>query len=61
MTINWIKCSERMPPSDTWLIMNDIGGCLIIKALRPVLPKFISDRMQWTPYTEEAWNEINSN
>ncbi len=59
MTINWKKCSEQMPPDDETVIMNDIGGCLIIKALNPRLPKETMDKMQWIPYTPEAWKELN--
>lgn len=60
MTIPWTKCSERMPPDEIGtVIMRNIGGCLLFKALHPRLPKDLSDRLEWTPYTPEAWKELN--
>jgi len=59
MTITWIKCSERMPPENLEVIINDICGCMIIKALDPKLPKHLTDSLQWIPYTEEVWKELN--
>lgn len=65
MTINWIKCSERMPPD---------GLKLIVKRDSVKLPidwadsKDFSDFYNtclsandwiWTPYTTEAWKELN--
>lgn len=57
--ITWTKCSEKMPPDDVPLIINDIDGGLLIKAVSPRLPKELSDRLQWAPYTSETWKELN--
>lgn len=63
MTIPWTKCSERMPPDETELILRDVDGCLLIRvfeitqaAKEHLLSKF---EFEWTPYTPEAWKELN--
>ena len=58
--IQWTKCSERMPQDEIGtVIMRYIGGYLLFKALRPRLPQDLSDRLEWTPYTEQKWKELN--
>ena len=59
--ITWTNCAEKMPPDDIGtVIMNDINGCLLFKALRPILPKELSDKLRWTPYTPEKWDHLNN-
>lgn len=67
MTITWINCSERMPPDDDTKIIVFYAGRMIDttsgdimhagKALTELTGKKLS--FEWTPYTEEAWSELN--
>lgn len=58
--ITWINCIDQMPPDGIGsVILNDIRGCLLFKALNPKLPKELSDKLRWTPYTNEKWEELN--
>ncbi len=65
MTINWIKCSERMPPDGADLIVkelkfdeyyNHISSDLLTQEVKFTSP----NRYEWTPYTPEAWKELNN-
>lgn len=64
MNIEWTKCSEQMPPDDdNDVILHDIGysysiatGSDVNKWADCITPKQV---MEWTPYTEEAWKELN--
>lgn len=64
MIINWTKCSEQMPPDGMEIILMPIGCAILYqvnhinKYLQKVIDRF---PMQWIEYTEEAWNELNSN
>ena len=67
MTINWIKCSERMPPDDETLIICTYGTGMIDKmhamifhAACKLSKKLNGDTdIRWIPYTKEAWEELS--
>lgn len=69
MQINWVKCSEQMPPDDDFLpiIAKDIGRdpkpTVINGGWFNFMAKSYSQETEpsWIAYTEEAWNELNSN
>lgn len=67
MTITWTKCSERMPPDDRTLII-----CMYVNAMIDKFPAEIfhaacelsqkvngKTDIKWTPFTPEAWAELN--
>lgn len=58
MQINWIKCSERMPPDDQPIILNDVGGCLLIRTLHlNENAKLLLNmhEFQWMPDIGDNW------
>ena len=64
MTIPWTKCSERMPKVDSDIICKNTVNSewyLHIKASSLYLIGKDRDISQtkWTPYTPEAWAELN--
>lgn len=70
MTIEWIKCSERMPPDDKFQLFilwdgyqYDIASrCYHIYSGRQI-DDYVdySDgcTKEWTPFTLEKWHELN--
>ena len=61
--ITWTKCSERMPPDDVKMVMlrNYKEPKYISKlyAFRLPILKLLREKYEWTPYTPEAWKELN--
>jgi len=64
--IHWTKCSERMPPDDDKF--QCIAESTVHKSLQIIgaeklhlLLKFgmLLPSTRWTPYTPEAWKELN--
>lgn len=61
MEINWINCSERMPPDDTKLVIVRDRDGLVLKEgyiINAWKDRF-DESAKWTPYTEKAWSELN--
>ena len=64
MTINWIKCSEQMPPDEEIIIQYQddkpkiFDGSKITDGLMRIFPNIMND-VKWIPYTDEAWKELN--
>ena len=68
MTIPWTKCSERMPPrtykekvilrghQDKNLMYMTAEDCNL---LLPAYDYEDKNNCEWTPYTPEAWEELN--
>lgn len=62
MTITWTKCSERMPPDDEnfKIIFREIASGRFEENdgfhMNLTRMKYL---FEWTPYTEEAWKELN--
>ena len=63
MTIPWTKCSERMPPDGEKLILlrnvNERKYISKLYGFRLKSMRFIREKFEWAPYTEEAWAELN--
>ena len=67
--IHWTKCSERMPQAGGTVIVRDtvLGIHKIISSsfLNEICEAcdvrliYIKGCMEWTPYTPEAWKELN--
>ena len=66
MAINWIKCSERMPPDDELLpvIAKHIGGdpeeTVLSGAWFNFMARSYSQEKEpsWMPYDEETWEML---
>lgn len=60
-SINWIKFSERMPNDDGRSIIRMIGETRCSLRLNHKIRSFFpaKNKYEWTPYTEEAWKELN--
>lgn len=61
MTIHWTKCSERMPPDDTKLIIVKDKDGLVLKEgyiINAWKDRF-DNTAEWASYTPEAWKELN--
>lgn len=60
--ITWINCAERIPPDDEVVIVKSWTG-RILKITKYALSSSTSiygeENYNWTPYTEEAWSELN--
>ena len=66
MTITWTKCSERMPPNDSTMVIARVGedketcfkvaGSLVTQEYNR-WKNFGDVHVYWTPYTPEAWAE----
>jgi len=59
-TVTWTKCSDRMPPVDSFVILRNVTD----KRYSPMRRKNLSslknkDKYEWTQYTLEAWEELN--
>lgn len=63
MIINWTRCSEQMPPNnhDMQLIAKSAHAVKKVNAgfLHWRIPHYERHKIEWTPYTEEAWKELN--
>ena len=65
MTIPWTNCSERMPPDDA--VIAKVGDDDTLFRVSGILVKQEYNRWKnfsdipvfWTPYTPEAWAELN--
>ena len=60
--INWIRCSEQMPPDDhSEIILNDGNNNWIFEGYMIHIEwmKKVAINHKWIPYTEEAWNEVS--
>jgi hypothetical protein len=62
MTIEWTKCSERMPPENLDVIVSNLSGSYlqtIPGALLKIWHKYDKDEHdRWVPYTFETWMEL---
>ena len=65
MTINWIRCSDQMPPDDEKLdVIYRVPDYkpYIASASRShhlrITNQIVMD-LQWIPFTDEAWKELN--
>ena len=66
--IQWAKCSERMPPNDSTMVIARVGedketcfkvaGSLVTQEYNR-WKNFGDVQVYWTPYTPEAWKELN--
>ena len=65
--ITWTKCSERMPPEDQKTIFRRIDKDRFLFTKNVVDPHSLFfyvrkiNLLEWTPYTPEAWEELNKN
>jgi len=63
LTIEWIKCSERMPPDDYDYKIITIDSCGVCtddgESLNSITDWCIEDCTIWTQFTQEKWNELN--
>ena len=67
MTITWTNCADMMQPSAMKVIVDREGYYKIstgkqlhdYASYREIEQKTMS-HLEWTPYTEEAWAELNS-
>ena len=63
-TIPWTKCSERMPPDDDIEILIRKVDCVDFiqtpanEIWYDINPEDVNG-WEWTPYTPEAWKEVN--
>lgn len=63
--IQWTKCSERMPPDKPGnpIIFKTQSGKLRLCSSRwfvnVVVKKVDIDKLEWTPYNEQTWKELN--
>lgn len=60
--IQWTKCSERMPLDEKIRVIVRIYGRIIVdhgKWFTKYKTTLIVDGAEWTPYTDEAWKELN--
>lgn len=60
MTITWINCAKRMPPVGKCIIKQPgISPC--VGYIKPDTDAYslLINNAEWTPYTEEAWEELN--
>lgn len=60
--ITWINCAERMPPDDEIVIYRSISGGRNPRIWKgSVLNENLRSawEYEWTPYTKEAWSELN--
>ena len=68
MKIKWTKCSERMPPNDSTMVIARVGedketcfkvaGSLVTQEYNR-WKNFSDVQVYWTPYTPEIWKELN--
>ena len=68
MKTTWTKCSERMPPDDSTMVIARVGedketcfkvaGSLVTQEYNR-WKNFGDVHVYWTPYTPEAWAELN--
>lgn len=65
MNIEWIKCSDRMPPDDDREIIIkhiSVGGEVILTPANEIYydinPKKLSN-WEWTEFTQEKWEFLN--
>ncbi len=59
--IQWIKCSERMPPDDgSEIILKDYCAYTRTNGMTARRVHLVSiGYTRWIPYTKEAWEELN--
>lgn len=67
--IQWTKCSERMPQAGGTVVVRDtvlnIRKIIASSFLNEICETcdtrliYIKGCMEWTPYTDEAWKELN--
>lgn len=60
--IKWTKCSEEMPPDDdTQVIIRTTKDHILLRkdSARCVRCYMLPIQYEWTPYTPEAWEELN--
>jgi len=66
MTILWTNCADMTPPSSMKVIVDEEGYYEIttgeqihdLASYREIEKKTMS-YLEWTPYTEEIWKELN--
>lgn len=63
MTIQWIKCSERMPPDDdtVYITKYPCGGYIKLtgEVIHDITKRSLSN-IEWVPYDELAWEKLKN-
>ena len=61
MTINWIKCFERMPPDDNLYIFKtwtDSGQIVKLTGIKARKELCFTNLWEWIPYDEKTWKML---